>query len=152
MWLFHWNLVFITSILCSYFVFYFFIYLFMLIVNCHSSMYSDYNCCYEHWQFCMSIKTYFIHTTCCCCGYCFYVKPEPSLHSEMHHYWFLELIQLQTVNKERNISFLPFYNLKDLIRHKEAFVKQKSSSDVKASLWNHLEKKVLLWHREASFF
>ncbi len=32
------------------------------------------------------------------------------------------------------------------------FVKQKGSSDVEASLWNHLDKKVLLWHREAPFF
>ncbi len=44
-----------------------------------------------HWQLCMSIKTYWIHTTCCCCCYCcccFNVKPEPRLHSKMHHYWF----------------------------------------------------------------
>ncbi len=31
-------------------------------------------------------------------------------------------------------------------------MKQKGSSDVKGSLWNHLEKKVLLWHREAPLF
>ncbi len=28
-------------------------------------------------------------------------------------------------------------------------MKQKGSSDVKGSLWKHLDKKVLLWHREA---
>ncbi len=36
--------------------------------------------------------------------------------------------------------------------YKEPFVKQKGSSDVKGSLWNHLDKKVLLWHREAPLF
>ncbi len=38
------------------------------------------------------------------------------------------------------------------LHHKEPFVKQKGSSDVKGSLWNHLDKKVLLWHREAPLF
>ncbi len=28
----------------------------------------------------------------------------------------------------------------------------KGSSDVKGSLWNHLDKKVLLWHHEAPLF
>ncbi len=28
-------------------------------------------------------------------------------------------------------------------------MKQKGSSDVKGSLWNHLDKKVIIWHREA---
>ncbi len=37
-------------------------------------------------------------------------------------------------------------------RHKEAFVKQKGSSDIKGSLWKNLDKKVLLWHREAPLF
>ncbi len=36
--------------------------------------------------------------------------------------------------------------------HKEPFVKQKGSSDVKGSLWNHLDKKCLLWHHEAPLF
>ncbi len=31
-------------------------------------------------------------------------------------------------------------------------MKQKGSSDVKGSLWNHLDKKVILWHREAPLF
>ncbi len=31
-------------------------------------------------------------------------------------------------------------------------MKQKGSSDVKGSLWNHSDKKVLLWHREAPLF
>ncbi len=31
-------------------------------------------------------------------------------------------------------------------------MKQKGSSDVKGSLWNHLDKKVLLWHCEAPLF
>ncbi len=32
------------------------------------------------------------------------------------------------------------------------FVEQKGSLDVKSYLWNHLDKKVLLWHREAPLF
>ncbi len=31
-------------------------------------------------------------------------------------------------------------------------MKQKGSSDVKGSLWNHLDKKVLLWHRDHLYF
>ncbi len=31
-------------------------------------------------------------------------------------------------------------------------MKQKGFSDVKGSLWNHLDKNVLLWHREAPLF
>ncbi len=31
-------------------------------------------------------------------------------------------------------------------------MKQKGSAAVKGSLWNHLDKKVLLWHREAPLF
>jgi len=31
-------------------------------------------------------------------------------------------------------------------------VKQKGSSDIEGSLWNHLDKKVILWHREAPLF
>ncbi len=31
-------------------------------------------------------------------------------------------------------------------------MKQKGSSDVKGSLWNHLDKNVLLWYREAPLF
>ncbi len=36
--------------------------------------------------------------------------------------------------------------MKTFFSHKEAFVKQKGSSDVKGSLWNQLDKKVILWH------
>ncbi len=53
----------------------------------------------------------------------------------------------------KNISFLPFYNLKNLFfRHKKAFVKQKGYSEVKDTSWNHLDKKVILCHREAPLF
>ncbi len=31
-------------------------------------------------------------------------------------------------------------------------MQQKGSSDVKGSLWNHLDKRVLLWHRKEPFF
>ncbi len=37
-------------------------------------------------------------------------------------------------------------------RHKETFVKQKGYSDVIGSLWNHLDKKIILCHREAPLF
>uniref|UniRef100_A0A673JLE0 Ig-like domain-containing protein n=1 Tax=Sinocyclocheilus rhinocerous TaxID=307959 RepID=A0A673JLE0_9TELE len=45
-----------------------------------------------------------------------------------------------------------FFKEPTFFHHKEPFVKQKGSSDVKGSLWNHLDKKVLLWHREAPLF
>ncbi len=35
---------------------------------------------------------------------------------------------------------------------KKSFVKQKHSSDVKGTLWNYLDKTVILWHREAPLF
>ncbi len=86
------------SIFFSYFVFNFFMYLFMFIVNCHSFMYLANNCCYEHWQFCMSIKTHLIHTTCCCCvivvvvlmwnpnrGYNLRSGAQPSNHTDCQH-------------------------------------------------------------------
>ncbi len=38
---------------------------------------------------------------------------------------------------------LKFFRWRTFFHHKEAFVKQKGSSDVKGSLWNHLDKKVL---------
>ncbi len=39
-----------------------------------------------------------------------------------------------------------------IVCHKETSVNQKGSSDVKGSLWNHLEKKFTLWNREAPLF
>ncbi len=50
-------------------------------------------------------------------------------------------------------SSLPYwvFSIKT-VRLAETFVKQKGSSDVKGSLWSHLDKKVLLWHREAPLF
>ncbi len=53
--------------------------------------------------------------------------------------------------KEPSLSYL-FNNLKNLLSPKERLVKQKGSSDIKGSLWNHLDKRVLLWHREAHLF
>ncbi len=52
----------------------------------------------------------------------------------------------------KNISFLPFYNLKNLFFTTKAFVKQKGYSEVKGTSWNHLDKKVILCHREAPLF
>ncbi len=50
----------------------------------------------------------------------------------------------------RNISFLSFYNLKNVISPQRRFC-ETGSPDVKGSLWNHLNKTVLLWHRELVF-
>ncbi len=41
---------------------------------------------------------------------------------------------------------------RNVFYQKQPFVKQKGSSDVKGSLWNHLDRKVLLWHHEAPLF
>ncbi len=53
--------------------------------------------------------------------------------------------------KDPSLSYL-FIIWRTFFHHKEPFVKPKGSSDVKGSLWNHLDKKVLLWHREAPLF
>ncbi len=53
----------------------------------------------------------------------------------------------QRLFKEPSLPYL-FIIWRTFFHHKEPFVKQKGSSDVKGSLWNHLDKKVLLWHRE----
>ncbi len=50
------------------------------------------------------------------------------------HFWF---------HKEPSISYL-FIIWRTFFRHKWPFVKQKGSSDVKGSLWNYLDKKLLL--------
>ncbi len=58
-----------------------------------------------------------------------------------------------TKNHSVKISFLTFFIIwRTFFHHKYNFVKQKDSSDVKVSLWNHLDKKVFLWHREAPLF
>ncbi len=61
---------------------------------------------------------------------------------QINHFWF---------HKELSLSYL-FIIQRTFFHHNEPFVKQKGSSDVKGSLWNHLDKKVLLWHREAPLF
>ncbi len=48
---------------------------------------------------------------------------------------------IQSKVLERTIFFLPFYNLKNLLSKQRTFGKWKGSSDVKGSLWNHLDKK-----------
>ncbi len=42
--------------------------------------------------------------------------------------------------------------MENLLCHKEPFVKPKGASDVKGFLWNHLDKKFILWHHEAPLF
>ncbi len=63
-------------------------------------------------------------------------------------FWFHKEPFSQRFFKEPCLSYL-FIVWRTFFHNKEPFVKQKGSSDVKCSLWNHLEKKVLLWHREA---
>ncbi len=69
---------------------------------------------------------------------------------QKNHFWFHKEPFSQRFFKEPSISYL-FIIWRTFFNHKETFVKQKGSSDVKGSLWNHLDKKVILWHREALF-
>ncbi len=55
-------------------------------------------------------------------------------------------------HSDKGSLFYLFIIWRTFFRHKEPFVKQKGSSDVKGSFWNHLDKKVLLWHHEAPLF
>ncbi len=76
--------------------------------------------------FCMSIKTYLIHTTCCCCGYCcFNVKPEPRIHSQMHHYWSASNYTDGQHSQQVNHLFLKMsinYNFQMLIGFSKSFL------------------------------
>ncbi len=67
-----------------------------------------------------------------------------------NHFWFHKEPFSQRFFKEPSLSYL-FIIWRTFFNHKDTFVKQKGSSDVKGSLWNHLDKKVILWHREALF-
>ncbi len=58
---------------------------------------------------------------------------------------------IQRFFKEPSLPYL-FIIWRTFFHHKEPFVKQKGSPDVKGSLWNHLDKRALLWHREAPLF
>jgi len=58
---------------------------------------------------------------------------------------------IQSKVKDPSLPYL-FIIRRTVFHHKEPFVKQKGSSDVKGSFWNHLDKKVLLWHRETPLF
>ncbi len=64
-----------------------------------------------------------------------------------NHFWFHKPFS-QRFFKDPSLSFL-FIIWRTFFHHKEPFVKQKGSSDVKGSLWNHLDKNVL---REAPLF
>ncbi len=44
--------------------------------------------------------------------------------------------------KESSLAYLLII-WRTIFHHKDPFVKQKGSSDVKGSLWNHLDKKIL---------
>ncbi len=52
--------------------------------------------------------------------------------------------------KEPSLPYL-FIIWRTFFHHKEPFVKQKGASDVKSSLWNHLDKKVLLMASWSTF-
>ncbi len=68
-----------------------------------------------------------------------------------NHFWFHKEPFIQRFFKEPSLPYL-FIIWRTFFHHKEPFVKQNGSSDVKGSLWNNLDKKVLLWHREAPLF
>ncbi len=70
---------------------------------------------------------------------------------QKNHFWFHKEPFSQRFFKEPYLPYL-FIIWRTFFHHKEPFVKQKGSSDVKSSLWNHLDKKVILCHREASLF
>ncbi len=59
---------------------------------------------------------------------------------QKNHFWF---------HKEPSLFFNLFIIWRTFVCHKEPFEKQKGSSDVKGSLWNQLDKKVLPWRCEA---
>ncbi len=67
-----------------------------------------------------------------------------------NHFWFHREPFSQRLFKEASLSYL-FIIWRTFFHHKGPFVK-KVSSDVKGSLWNHWDKKVLLLHCEASLF
>ncbi len=65
---------------------------------------------------------------------------------QKNHFWFHKESFSQMFFKE-HLFLTNFYHLfltiiwRTFFHHKEPFVKQKGSSDIKASLWNHLDKK-----------
>ncbi len=66
------------------------------------------------------------------------------------HFWFHKEPFSQRFFKESSLPYL-FIIWRTFFHHKKPFVKQKGSSDVKGSLWNHWDRKVLLWHRRSTF-
>ncbi len=70
---------------------------------------------------------------------------------QKNHFWFHKEPFSQGTLK--NHSFLPFYNLKNLLSHQITVCEnRKVLLMLKVALWHHLDKKVLLWHREAPVF
>ncbi len=60
---------------------------------------------------------------------------------ENNQFWFHKESFSQRLFKEPSLSYL-FIIWKTFFHHKEPLVKQKGSSDVKGSSWNHLHKKM----------
>ncbi len=52
--------------------------------------------------------------------------------------------------KKTSVSY--FYNLKNLLSPQRTYCETKCSSDVKVSLWNHLDKKVFLGIAKQLYF
>ncbi len=67
------------------------------------------------------------------------------------HFWFHKEPFSQSFFKKTSLPYL-FIIWRTFFHHKEPFVKQKGSSHVKGSLRNHLDKNVILWHRETPLF
>ncbi len=59
---------------------------------------------------------------------------------EEPYFWFYKEPFSQKFYEEPSISYL-FIIRRTFFHNKEPFVQQKSTSDVKGSLWNHLDKK-----------
>ncbi len=64
------------------------------------------------------------------------------------HFWFHKEPFSQRFFKEPSLSYLFIIWRTSQM----TFCEQKGSSDVEGSLWNHLDKKFILWHREAPLF
>ncbi len=72
-------------------------------------------------------------------------------HTHAHTLTFVSLILKpfsQRFFTEPSLSYL-FTIWRTFFHHKQPFVNQKDSSDLKGSLWKHLDKTVLIWHHEA---
>ncbi len=68
---------------------------------------------------------------------------------QKNHVWIHKEPLSQRFFKEPSRPYL-FYNLKNLLSPQITF--SETESDIRCSLWSHLDKKFILWHREAPLF